>query len=46
MVNSQHCISGQFILWKITNIVATSCQMLSLKCTKFAGELTALTPTP
>jgi len=47
---------GQLILRKITEIVATRCQMLRLKCTKFnfgwgsaadpLGELTALPQTP
>jgi len=26
---------GQLVLWKIIEIVATRCQILSLKCTKF-----------
>ena len=47
---------GQLILRKIIKIVATRCQILRLKCTKFdlgwgsapylAGELTALPPDP
>ena len=47
---------GQLILRKISEIVATRCQILRLKCTKFhfgwgsapdpAGELTALPQTP
>ena len=47
---------GQLILRKIIKIVATSCRILRLKCTKFdfgwgsapdpAGELTALPQTP
>ena len=47
---------GQLILRKIIKIVATRCQILRLKCTKFdfgwgsapdpAGELTALPQTP
>ena len=47
---------GHLILRKIIKIVATRCQILRLKCTKFdfgwgsapdtAGELTALTQTP
>jgi len=47
--------SGQYILSKIIKIVATSCQILWLKCIKFdfgwgstpnpAGELTALPQT-
>jgi len=46
---------GQLVLRKIIEIIATRCQILSLKCTKFdfswgstpdpAGELTVL-PTP
>jgi len=47
--------TGQFILSKIIKIVATSCQILRLKCTKFdfgwgsapdpAGELTVFPQT-
>jgi len=42
---------GQLILSKIIKIVATSCQILKLICTKFdfgtpLGELTALPQTP
>ena len=47
---------GQLILRKIIKIVATTCHILRLKCTKFnfgwgsapdpAGELTALPQTP
>jgi len=47
---------GQLILRKIIKIVATSCQILRLKCTKFdfgwgsaqirLGELTSLPQTP
>ena len=42
---------GQLILRKITEIVATRCQILRLKCTKFnfgwgLGELTALPQPP
>jgi len=40
---------GQLILSKILKIVATSCQILRLKCTNFdfsSGKLTALPQTP
>ena len=45
---------GQLFLRKITEIVATRCHILRLKCTKFdfgwgqtpLGELTALPPDP
>jgi hypothetical protein len=52
-----NCIKyGNFNLWKIIKIVATRCQILRLKCTKFdfgwgsapdvTGELTLLPQTP
>ena len=38
---------GQLILMRIIEIVATRCQILRLKCTKFdIGKLTALPQTP
>jgi len=39
-----HC--GQLILWKISKIGATRCQILRLKCNKFAGGAYSTPPDP